>query len=83
MYETDWDNIDLDSPSERDLSILDAYTFEQLLLEINCNLPTINRKTVKAQFRAELNSRIASAKEVFEANLENIIDTALAEREND
>lgn len=83
MYETDWNNIDLDSPCERDLSILDAYTFDQLLLEISCNLPAINETAVRQQFETELKSRIESAREVFEANLENIVDKAIEERESD
>jgi hypothetical protein len=67
-----WNNVDLRS-REVESSIIDAYTFETLLLEINCNVKEINRETVKAQFAESLKSHIDSAKEVFSANLDNIV----------
>ena len=80
MFETDWNNVDLNSPCERDLSILDAYSFDTLLLEISCNLPEINQDTVKEQFYQELRNKVESAKAVFEANLQNITPQASKER---
>ena len=80
MYETDWNNIDLNSPCERDLSILDAYSFDTLLLEISCNLPEINPDTVRDQFYQELRNKVESAKAVFEANVQNIVTQAIEER---
>lgn len=76
----DWNNVDLDSPFEKSLPMLDAYTFEQLLLEVSCNLRVINEETVTAQFMESLNSKIESAKEVFKANLKNIVENAQTER---
>ena len=79
-FTTDWNNVDLDSPSNRALEILDGYSFQALLLEIYCNLPEINENTVTQQFETELRNRIDSARDVFQANLKNIVKTAKAER---
>ncbi len=79
-YVTDWDNIDLERASERDKDILDSYNFETLLLEINCNLKKINRQTVREQFDKELRNKIKTAREVFESNLDNIVQKAKQER---
>ena len=75
----DWNNVDLKS-SEVEAAIIDGYSFETLLLEIHCNLREINRETVTAQFNESLKSKIVSAKEVFAANLDNIVKIALEER---
>lgn len=75
----DWNNVDLKS-HEVESHIIDGYTFETLLLEIHCNVKEINRETVKAQFMESLNSKIQSAKEVFAANLDNIVKVSLEER---
>lgn len=70
----DWNNVDLNR--ESDATILDAYTFDTLLLEVNCNLPVINRETVRKQFETSLQNKIRDAREVFEANLNNIVSHA-------
>lgn len=76
----DWNNIDLSDAYERDQCILDPYTFDTLLLEINCNVRSIDENTVRAQFMESLNSKIESAKEVFEANLKSITEEAVRYR---
>ena len=76
----DWNNIDLSDAYERNLPILDSYDFDTLLLEINCNVREINEQTVRAQFRESINSKIESAKEVFEANIKNITKEAVRYR---
>ena len=76
----DWNNVDLKSAYERNQSILTGYTFETLLLEVSCNLREINKNTVREQFETELNQRIKEAKEIFEANLANIVKDAQEER---
>ena len=76
----DWNNVDLKSAYERNQSILTGYTFETLLLEVSCNLREINENTVSEQFETELNQRIKEAKEIFEANLANIVKDAQEER---
>ena len=76
----DYLNIDFNSDSERNSNLLDAYDFETLFLEISCNLIEINEETVKAQFYESLNSKIQSAKDIFNANLKNIVKYAQEER---
>ena len=76
----DYLNIDLTNDQERNTDILDGYDLETLFLEISCNLTEINEETVKAQFYESLNSKIQSAKDVFNANLKNIVKYAQEER---
>ena len=73
-------NIDFSSDHERASTILDGYDFETLFLEISCNLREINEETVKQQFYESLNSKIQSAKDIFNANLKNIVKHAQEER---
>ena len=80
-YGTDWSNIDLSS-HESTYAIIDPYTFDGLLLEINCNLPKITKKSVMKQFEDALQSRINSAREVMRDNLENIVKHANEQRNN-
>jgi len=74
-----WNNIDLNS-HEIGAEILDGLTFEILLLEISCNVKDINEVTVRKQFEDDLKSKIECAKEIFEANLKNIVKHAINER---
>ena len=76
----DYFNIDLNSDSERNTDILDGYNLDTLFLEISCNLREINEETVKQQFYESLNSKIQTAKEIFNANLQNIVKYAQEER---
>ena len=76
----DYSNIDFNSDHERNSNLLDGYDFETLFLEISCNLTEINEETVKKQFYESLNSKIQSAKDIFNANLKNIVKYAQEER---
>ena len=76
----DFLNIDLTSDHERNTNILDGYDLETLFLEISCNVTDINEETVKAQFYESLNSKIQCAKDIFNANLKNIVKYAQEER---
>ena len=76
----DYFNIDLNSDYERNTDILDGYNLDTLFLEISCNLREINEETVKKQFYESLNAKIQSAKEIFNANLQNIVKYAQEER---
>ena len=76
----DYLNIDVNSDYERNADILDGYNLETLFLEISCNLREINEETVKKQFYESLNSKIQSAKDIFNANLQNIVKYAQEER---
>lgn len=71
-----WNNVDLKNDYECSQQILTGYRFDTLLLEISCNLREINKKTVRKQFETELNNRIREAREIFEANLTNIVKEA-------
>ena len=76
----DYLNIDLNSDYERNTDILDGYDLETLFLEISCNITEINEETVKQQFYESLNSKIQCAKDIFNANLQNIVKYAQEER---
>ena len=75
-----WHKVNLSDGYERDQNILDGYSFDTLLLEITCNLKEINRETVREQFMESLNNNIHSAREIFESNLDAIVEKAIAER---
>jgi hypothetical protein len=76
-----WNNIDLKEGShERGALLIDPLTFNNLLLEIGCNVPEVTKESVKAQFFEDLNSRMEEARFVFEANLDNILKQAKEER---
>jgi hypothetical protein len=75
-----WNKINLDSPYESSQDILDGYDSDTILLEVSCNLKDINRETVRAQFETSLKSKIDSAREIFEANLDNYVNHALKYR---
>ena len=79
-HSTDWSDIDLNSSYEKDLNIVDPYSFNTLLLEISCNLKDINKETVKKLYSDALWAKIDTANEVFEANLDNIVKQAKKER---
>ena len=82
-YGTDWSNIDLSSNYESSLAIVDEYTFDDLLLEINCNLRTIDAESVMKQFNESLQSRIDSAREIMRDNLDHIVEHAKINRNQD
>lgn len=72
-----YSNVDLKSPYEASQNILAPISFDILLLEISCNLPIKNEATIRAQFETSLNAKINEAKEIFEANLKNILKEAI------
>ena len=75
-----WNNINLNDGYEREQNIIDPYTSACLLLEISCNLPDINKETVRKQFNESLERSIESAREIFEANINNYVKQARKER---
>lgn len=78
-----WESVDLKSAYERDQPIIDVLSFDTLLLEISCNCKDINKETIKSQFETDLKNRINSAREVFNNNLDNILNDALEYRKQD
>ena len=79
-YGIDWNNVDLNSPSESSRDLIESLTFDDLLLEVGCNLWDINAATVRAQFEEDLQGRIEEARSIFAANLANIVSHARKER---
>jgi len=77
MYHNDWLNIDMKT-SDIEKSIVDPYTFKDLFLELNCNLPKdkTNKATVRKHFQTVLAANIESANEVFEMNINAIVKHA-------
>ena len=76
----DWKNVNLKDGYEREQDMLNGYSFDTLLLEIQCNLKEINKKTVEEQFLTVLRYKIDDAKEVFYNNIDNIVTQAKKER---
>ena len=76
----DWANVDLNSPYESSRNMLDAYDFDTLLLEVNCNLPIITEETVKAQAMLSIREKYNTAIEILNDNLSNITKHAQKER---
>lgn len=83
-YSIDWNNVDLNDNHQRNQNLLEPYDFDTLLLEINCNIKTenLNPETIKKHFDEVIRLRVEEAKEIFEANLDNIVKQAKNERNN-
>lgn len=77
-----WQNVDLNSTSEREQNILDPLSFDILLLEISCNIKTENLNAVEIEkhFLNTLKSKVEEAKEIFKDNLQNIVKQSIKER---
>ena len=78
----DYNNINLKSEYERGQSIIDALSFDALLLEVSCNIRTenLNKEGIMKQFNESLQSRINSAKDIMSANIDNLLTDALEYR---
>lgn len=68
-FDTDWNNVDLENESH--LNMLEPYSFDDLLLEIDANIANedINENTVRKQFQETLKQKIDSANSIFEKQL--------------
>jgi hypothetical protein len=75
-----WKNIDLTDKYEREQNILDPYDSETLLLEIHCNVKTINKYTVKEQAMLSIRQKYETAIQILNDNLDNLTAEALRER---
>ena len=81
----DWKNIDLKSGYEKSQNLMENYTFEQLLLEVYCNIseenltPSDIKKHALSVFKAKYNEAI----EILNDNLINITNHAKNERNED
>ena len=79
----DWKNIDLESGYEKSQNLMENYTFENLLLEIHCNEPNINKEVIKDHAMSVFKAKYNEAIEILEANLTNITNHAKNERNED
>lgn len=78
----DWNNVNLSSSYERDQNILEPYDFDTLLLEISCNLrdEQLTAHDIRKHAREVINAKRREALEILEANLTNIVNKAIEER---
>ena len=83
-YEMDWYNVDFDNTWNRSQCMLDGYDFETLFTELRCNIPTheLSRETIRQQFEETLSLNVDTAREIFRANLDNILAHELKTRED-
>ncbi len=75
IMSTDWKNIDMNSPVERDLALIDEYTFSILVLEVSCNFrdEDISAHTVRSQAMISITQNYLQALEILDDNLDNIV----------
>lgn len=78
----DWKNIDLESGYEKSQNLMDGYTFEQLLLEVYCNLKEENLtpEEIKKHALSVFKAKYSEAIEILDSNLINITNYAKNER---
>jgi hypothetical protein len=76
----DWNNVNLSSPYESSQNLLDGYDFDTLLMEVECNLPTLTKETIKAQAMLSIKQKYNTAIEILNSNLDNILKEALKYR---
>ncbi len=83
-YATDWSNIDLSDNYQRNLNLLENYTFDILLLEVSCNIKDseINKETVKKQALESINAKYQESLELLNDNLDNLTNEAIKEANN-
>jgi 2-hydroxy-3-keto-5-methylthiopentenyl-1-phosphate phosphatase len=81
-YAIDWNNIDLTDNHKRNLKILEPYTFDTLLLEVNHNIRSedLSRESVKAQAMEQIKAKYDEAVEILNSNLDNLTKQAIKER---
>tara|TARA_R100001463_G_scaffold135102_2_gene197989 strand:+ start:1289 stop:1531 length:243 start_codon:yes stop_codon:yes gene_type:complete len=78
----DWKNVNLESGYEKTQNLMDGYNFEQLLLEIYCNIREENLTPgeIKKQAMTEIKARYELAIEILNDNLINITNHSKNER---
>ncbi len=53
-------------------NLLDAMTFQELIITVKCNEPGRSRKTIERVFNEILAAKVRDAKEMFKAYYSNI-----------
>lgn len=66
---------DFSHPSDKDAALLDGYSYESLLMELNCNLQRHDTtpEKVMAHFESVIASRLGDARHLLELNMNRII----------
>lgn len=79
----DWTKVDLKDNYERNQTFLDGYSFDTLLLELQCNYPKekLTKEVVMKHVTSIIENNVAEAFSIINDNLDNIIKTSLDERE--
>lgn len=57
-------------------NILDAITFDEIIMTVHCNCPKITREAVQKEFKNILESRMQDMEYLFNNNIEEIIAKA-------
>lgn len=78
----DWNNVDLSEGCERDQNFLDGYSFDMLLLEINCNMKKedITEASVRQYAEKVIRGKVEEAYSILHSNLVNIVKQAKSEK---
>lgn len=63
-------------------NILDAITFDEILMTINCNVQNINRKTVLKEIDEILEIRLQDYRDLLAINIDEIVKRAKQRRFN-
>lgn len=77
----DWNNVDLDSPCERDKYLIHPLKFEDFLLVIEHNVRDINGDSIEQKFEEIIELKVKQARETFKANSQNILNKAIEYRD--
>lgn len=81
----DWKNVNLNDGYEADQNLLENYTFSTLLLEIHCNLKKeeLTPIQIKKHAREVIINKYFEAIEILEDNIDNIVNKAIKDRNED
>jgi hypothetical protein len=73
-YTIDWTNIKLKDEYQRNLDLLDPYSFETLLLELHCNIPNekLTKEEIQKHAKSVLLEKYQTAIEILNDNIDNI-----------
>ena len=79
----DWNNVDLKDGYQRSQTFLDGYSFDTLLLELQCNYPKekLTKEVVMKHVTTIIENNVAEALSIVNSNLDNIIRISLDERD--
>ena len=77
----DWNNLELDKhPRDRERAIMDRFTFDDLILQVDCNCEVLTKAAVIAEFKAWL--ELSSADDLVELYADDIVKIVTNRRKN-